>query len=166
MYRLIYLVFFLSGCAALMFEALWFRQAGLAFGNSIWSASLVLSGFMGGLALGNGLMIRFGRNLSRPVFTYIILEILDRRVGLAIVLVLPGIGSWLSPFFRLFMDSPWLLNFLRLAIAFIILLVPATAMGATLPVLVEAISRKDDNYGRVLGKLYGWNTLGPLQVYC
>ena len=160
MYRLIYLVFFLSGCAALMFEALWFRQAGLAFGNSVWSASLVLSGFMGGLALGNGLMIRFGRNLSRPVFTYIILETLIAVTGLAIVIVLPGIGSWLSPFFGSFADSPGLLNFLRLAIAFIILLVPATAMGATLPVLVGAISRKDNNFGQVLGKLYGWNTLG------
>ncbi len=160
MYRPIYLVFFLSGCVALMFEALWFRQAGLAFGNSMWSATLVLSGFMGGLALGNGLMIRFGRKLARPVFVYVVLEVLIAGVGLVIVLVLPGIGTWLSPLFGLFMESPALLNFLRLAIAFIILMIPATAMGATLPVLVEALSRKDGNYGRVLGQLYGWNTLG------
>ena len=58
------------------------------------------------------------------------------------------------------MDSPAVLNILRLAIAFVILMVPATAMGATLPVLVKALSRRDNNFGRVLGKLYGWNTLG------
>ena len=49
---MLYAIFFASGASALIFETLWFRQAGLAFGNSIWASSLVLSGFMGGLALG------------------------------------------------------------------------------------------------------------------
>ncbi|NIR25240.1 MAG: hypothetical protein GWN78_18985, partial [Gammaproteobacteria bacterium] len=46
--------------------------------------------------------------------------------------------------------------------AFVLLLVPATAMGATLPVLVRALSREDPNFGSVLGVLYGWNTLGAV----
>ena len=49
------LIFFLSGAAALLFETLWFRQAGLVFGNSVWASSLVLASFMAGLALGNAL---------------------------------------------------------------------------------------------------------------
>jgi len=53
--------FFASGASALIFETLWFRQAGLAFGNSIWASSLVLSGFMAGLALGNALAWALGR---------------------------------------------------------------------------------------------------------
>ena len=56
MHQLLYLVAFLSGFAALAFETLWFRQAGLALGNSVWSATLVLSSFMGGLAAGNALV--------------------------------------------------------------------------------------------------------------
>lgn len=160
MHQLLYLVFFLSGAAALVFEALWFRQAGLAFGNSVWSVSLVLSSFMGGLALGNILMVRYGRRLTRPIRTYLILETLIAGSGLAIVLLLPSMGAGLSPFFRLFLDSPALLNLIRLALAFVVLMIPATAMGATLPVLVTALSRRDENFGRVLGKLYGWNTLG------
>ncbi len=55
MRRILYAIFFLSGAAALLFETLWFRQAGLAFGYSVWAWSLVLSSFMAGLALGNGL---------------------------------------------------------------------------------------------------------------
>lgn len=160
MRRLIYLVVFLSGFAALVFETLWFRQAGLAFGNSLWSATLVLSSFMGGLALGNGLVLRFGSKLAKPIRTYAVLEVLIAGAGLLIVLVLPGIGAWLSPLFRELLDNPALLNLLRLGIAFLFLLIPATAMGATLPVLVKALSRGDDNFGRVLGRLYGWNTLG------
>ena len=47
------LVFALSGAAALLFETLWFRQAGLALGNSVWAASLITASFMAGLAAGN-----------------------------------------------------------------------------------------------------------------
>jgi hypothetical protein len=46
----------LSGAAALVFENLWFRQAGLAFGNSVWASSLVLASFMGGMFLGSLLL--------------------------------------------------------------------------------------------------------------
>ena len=55
------LIFFLSGASALIFESLWFRLAGLSLGNSVWSASLVLAAFMGGLALGNGIVARLHR---------------------------------------------------------------------------------------------------------
>ena len=51
------LVFFLSGTAGLIFETLWFRMAGLTFGNSVWASSLVLASFMGGLALGIGMLV-------------------------------------------------------------------------------------------------------------
>src|SRR5256714_7612782 len=48
-------ILFLSGTGALIFETLWLRLSGLAFGNSIWAAALILSSFMAGLALGNAL---------------------------------------------------------------------------------------------------------------
>jgi hypothetical protein len=51
---------------------------------------------------------------------------------------------------------------MRLLAALLVLLVPATAMGATLPVLVRALSVRDPNFGAVLGRLYGWNTLGAV----
>ena len=61
------LIFFLSGASALIFESLWFRLAGLSLGNSVWSASLVLAAFMGGLALGNGLVARLHRRISHQI---------------------------------------------------------------------------------------------------
>jgi hypothetical protein len=48
-------ILFLSGIGALIFETLWLRLSGLAFGNSVWAAALILSSFMGGLALGNAI---------------------------------------------------------------------------------------------------------------
>src|SRR5260370_30679457 len=43
-------VLFLSGTGALLFQTLWLRLSGLAFGNSVWAAALILSSFMAGPA--------------------------------------------------------------------------------------------------------------------
>jgi spermidine synthase len=69
---------------------------------------------------------------------------------------------WLTPLLRSFVEQPWVLNPLRLASAFLLLLIPSTAMGATLPLLVAALYRRSPQFGRVLGLLYGWNTLGAV----
>jgi len=156
------LIFFLSGASALIFESLWFRLAGLSLGNSVWSASLVLAAFMGGLALGNGLVARLHRRVLRPVRLYAALELAIGIGGIAVVLLLPRLPDLLGPVLGSLTDMPALLNAVRLTIAFGILLTPAIAMGATLPVLAQALSRQDPNFGANIGWLYGWNTLGAM----
>jgi spermidine synthase len=155
-------LFFLSGVAALLFETLWFRQAGLAFGNGVWASSLVLSSFMAGLALGNGLAARFGGGMRRPLRLYAVLELAIAVAGVALVFRLQALSPLLVPLLQPWLDVPWLLNPLRLGLAFVLLLVPATAMGATLPVMVGALRARDPSFGGALGRLYGWNTLGAV----
>ena len=170
LYPILYAIFFFSGAAALLFETLWFRQAGLTFGNSITASSLVLAAFMGGLALGNGLSARLGRRIARPVRIYALLEIAIALSGVAIVWMLPAFTAGLSVFLASFLDSPLLLNALRLLLSFAILIVPTTAMGATLPILVRALRVRDDasisddegGFGIALGRLYACNTLGAV----
>ncbi len=154
------LIFFLSGASALIFEALWFRLAGLSLGNSTWSASLVLAAFMGGLALGNGLVARWHDRVKRPIRFYAGLEFAIGFGGVAIVLLLPHLAGIFGPLLGGIADLPLLLNGLRLTIAFVILLLPAIAMGATLPVLAKALTQRDPNFGANIGWLYGWNTAG------
>ena len=156
------LIFFLSGASALIFESLWFRLAGLSLGNSVWSASLVLAAFMGGLALGNGLVARLHRRVLHPVRLYAALEFAIGIGGIAVVLLLPRLPNLLGPALGSLTDMPVLLNAVRLTIAFGILVMPAIAMGATLPVLAQALSRQDPNFGANIGWLYGWNTLGAM----
>lgn len=155
-------VFFLSGAAAVMFETLWFRLAGLTFGNSVWAGALVLSSFMAGLALGNGLAAYLGHRIRFPIRFYAFIEIAVAVSGIGLVLIFPLLTGWLAPLFRVFFHNPWILNPLRLLISFLLMLIPATAMGMTLPLLVKALYSHTPNYGRVLGKLYGWNTLGAV----
>ena len=117
---------------------------------------------MGGLALGNAYIARYGHHVHRPIYIYALLEIIIGFTGLSLVLLFPLLPQWLAPVFRLTIDIPWILNPLRLSTAFILLLVPTTAMGMTLPILVKGLSRVNGNFGTVLGQLYGWNTLGAV----
>ncbi len=156
------LIFFLSGAAALIFETLWFRLAGLTFGNSVWAGAVVLSSFMAGIALGNGLAAVYGRKFRNPVRMYAFAEIAVAVSGLALVLSLPFLTGWFAPLFRPFVDNPLIINPLRLFLAFILMLIPATAMGVTLPLMVKALHTEGPHFGRVLGLLYGLNTLGAV----
>jgi hypothetical protein len=52
------------------------------------------------------------------------------------------------------------LNPLRLGLAFALIGIVTTAMGTTLPLLAHALARTPLQLGAVLGRLYGWNTLG------
>jgi predicted membrane-bound spermidine synthase len=153
-------VVFLSGAAALLFETVWFRQAGLAFGNSVWASSLVLAGFMGGLAIGNVAAARRGDRVPRPLRVYALAEIVIAVAGIALVWLLPAFGTALGRTLAPLLEQPWLLNPLRLLLAFVLLLIPSTAMGLTLPLLARAGTGLEPHFGRVLGRLYGWNTLG------
>jgi spermidine synthase len=152
------LVFLVSGAAALMFETLWFRQAGLALGNTVWASALVTASFMAGLALGNAAVARWGWRSRRPLLAYAGLELLVGATGVSLVVIFPLVGVALAPLMGSLGGGA--LNALRVIVSFLLLLVPSCAMGATLPLLTGALSAHDPNFGRVLGRLYGWNTLG------
>jgi spermidine synthase len=154
-------LFFISGAAALLFETLWFRLAGLTLGNSVWASSIVLASLMAGLALGNLAAARWWARVRRPVRTYGWLEVVCGVGGLALVLAFPVLARVAGPLLGALAEHPVLTNLCRLAIAFGVLLVPTTAMGATLPVLVRTLSRRT-GFGPALGRLYGWNTLGAV----
>jgi spermidine synthase len=155
-------VLFLSGVGALIFETLWLRLSGLAFGNSIWAAALILSSFMAGLALGNALAASSTIRRWRPLHLYAVLEVLVGLFGCTVVFVLPVLGDALRPLWQtLWNHQPALLG-LRFVVSFLILLVPTTAMGLTLPVIIEDPLLRQTAFGRTIGFLYGSNTLGAM----
>ncbi len=156
------LMVFLSGASALVFEMIWFRLASLSLGSSVWAASLVLASFMGGLALGNGLLALWGHRFRRPLAVYAAAEVVIAFTGLGLVVLFPHLSGILAPMFTPFLDHPALLNFLRAVTAMCLMILPATAMGATLPLLVRAWYADLPNFGRILGGIYGWNTLGAV----
>jgi spermidine synthase len=155
-------VLFLSGIGALIFETLWLRLSGLAFGNSVWAAALILSSFMAGLALGNAIAASSKVRRWRPLHLYAVLEVLVALFGSTIVFGLPLMGELMRPVWQVLWNYQPTLIGLRFVLSFLVLLIPTTAMGLTLPVLVEDPILRRVNFGRAIGFLYGSNTLGAV----
>ena len=88
-------ILLLSGTSALLFETLWLRLSGLAFGNSVWSAALILSSFMAGLSLGSALAASTTLGPLRPLRLYAGLEMIVAIFGCTLVFALPLLGEWL-----------------------------------------------------------------------
>ena len=111
----------LSGAAALVFETLWFYQATLVFGNTVWASLIVLASFMGGLALGNGLAARFHLRFGNPIRLYAVLELVVGLTGLGLVFVLPLLPSLFAPVFDHLRSLPLVSNLVRGSGAFMLM---------------------------------------------
>ena len=155
------LLFAGSGAVGLCFEGLWFAQAGLAFGNGVWASSLVLAGFMAGMALGNLWAGKYAERLHNPLLAYAAVELIVGLSGIALVYGLPSLGSALAPLAaRGLASAP--LRALQFGLGFALLALPSFAMGTTLPLLTRAAASSRHSFGRVFGLLYGANTLGAM----
>lgn len=152
----------LSGAAALCFETLWFRAAGVAFGRGIWASSLVLAAFMAGLAFGNAAAATLSDRVARPIRLYAWIELAIGAGASLTVIGLPHVDSFVASWIGSLLDAPWAANLVRLGLAFVAMVFPASAMGATLPVLVRGFHGLEARFGAALGRLYGWNTLGAV----
>jgi len=159
---LVYLFFFLSGATALAYQIVWTRQLTLVAGASTPAVSAVLAVFMGGLGLGAWLFGSIADRSRHILRWYAALEI---GIGL-FALVQPQLLSWTgSLYLSLLPDAaPASLHVssLRLALAVLLLLVPTTLMGGTLPVLLRFVARSEERIGWSLGTLYATNIAGAV----
>jgi spermidine synthase len=123
---------------------------------------LILSSFMAGLALGSAIAAGSRIRRWRPLYLYAALEVLVALFGCTIVFGLPALGELLRPVWQMLWNYQPALLGLRFIVSFLILLVPTTAMGLTLPVLIEDPMLRQTDFGRAIGFLYGSNTLGAV----
>jgi spermidine synthase len=143
-------LFLVSGCAGLIYEIVWVRLLELYFGVTMVSITLIVAAYMGGLGLGSLAGGRMAIKLKSVLFTYAIVEIGVGIFGLFSPLLITGVGQLTS-------GSSYYLVFF---ISFALLLIPTFLMGMTLPLLSQAFIDQVDISGRVVGLLYGINTIG------
>ncbi|HKY31821.1 MAG TPA: fused MFS/spermidine synthase, partial [Candidatus Polarisedimenticolia bacterium] len=158
----IFVLFFLSGAVALVYEVLWLRMLILIFGSTQFAVSTILTAFMGGLALGSFL---FGRLIDRrgdPIRVYAVLE---AGIGLY-ALAVPWLFDALIPLSRLvwssFSPDFFAFSLLRFLFVLLVLIVPTTLMGGTLPVLSRFAADRQEAIGATVGGLYAVNTFGAV----
>lgn len=153
-------IFCISGASGLAYEVLWTRQMSFVLGGSALAVSTVLAVFMGGLGLGSFLGGRIADRSKKPLHLYAAAQILIALFGLLTPTLLSASGSVYLELHRLLGSTPLLSTIARAIAASLIMLVPTTLMGATLPFIVRFFVRRIDNLGRGLGLLYGVNTMG------
>jgi len=159
---ILYLLYFLSGLAALIYQVVWVRSLSLVFGGSHLAVTTVLSVFMGGLALGGSLLGARADRARHPLRLYAALEIGIASSAAAFYLLLQGYPSIYAPLARLAETNPLWLTVVRVALASLGMLVPTTLMGGTLPVLTRFVAGRPDGLRGRLASLYALNTLGAV----
>lgn len=126
------------------------------------AVGIVLAAFMTGLALGSYLLGKLSDKSRTPLKLYAIYEI---GIGVT-ALISSALLMHVAPvYLRLHSDLGNSLltdSISRFLVAFLIIVVPTTLMGATLPILSRVVIRKLEKVGRELGKLYAINTLGAV----
>src|SRR5476651_2720321 len=89
---LLLMLFVGSGCAALIYEVVWFQLLQLVIGSSAVSLGVLLGTFMGGMCLGSLLLPRLVSAARHPLRVYALLEI-GVAIGAIIVLFgMPVVG--------------------------------------------------------------------------
>src|SRR5213075_577970 len=81
---LLLLLFVGSGCAALIYEIVWFQLIQLVIGSSAISLGVLLGTFMGGMCLGSLLLPRFVAADRHPLRIYAFLEVGIGLLGLIV----------------------------------------------------------------------------------
>ena len=153
---------FLSGAAALTYQVVWLRQLALVFGVTAYAASTVLAAFMGGLALGSLLAGRVAPWLRRPLVAFAAAELL---IALS-VLLSPWLLDLLRPTFATLQGASTgnrtLLTLIRFLGTFVVLIVPTSMMGATLPLLAASAPVRSGRAAARLSVVYAVNTAGAI----
>jgi predicted membrane-bound spermidine synthase len=149
------IVFFLSGFAALLYQVIWQRLLVIFSGADVYSVTVIVAAFMAGLGSGSLVAGHVADRLGARANVYAF-------AGAELVI---GIFGFLSK--MLYYDTLYT-RYAHLAasettaavVLFATLLLPTFLMGVSLPLLARALVGSLQATPRVIGLLYGCNTLG------
>jgi len=132
-----------SGCAALIYEIVWFQMLQLVIGSSAVSLAVLLGTFMGGMCAGSLLLAKFVSPTRHPLGVLARLEGLIGACGAALVFLLP------------------LVSHASAIVCVLLLLPPTILMGATLPAMSRFVKATPSGMSW-LGFFYAGNIVGAV----
>ena len=140
MFPLLWSLVVASGCAALIYEVVWFQLLQLVIGSSTVSVTVLLGTFMGGMCIGSLALPRLVSVGRHPLRIYAYLEIGIGLSGVLVLAVAPSLG----------------------AVAATMCLIPPTLlMGATLPAISRWTKVSREGIPQA-GLLYAGNITGAV----
>lgn len=151
------LLFFGSGCAALIYEIVWFQMLQLVIGSSAVSLGVLVGTYMGGMCLGSVVLPRIISTTRHPLRVYALLE---SGIGLLGILILFGMPV-AARIYSAHVGSGLTGILLRGLFASACLLLPTILMGATLPAMARRLESTPHGVSW-LGFFYGGNIAGAV----
>ncbi len=165
---LLYLCFIASGTAGLILEIVWSKYLSFLLGNSIYGVSTVVAAFLGGLGIGAAWGGRWAARSRAPLLAYGRLEAVVGILGISSPLAILAAPPLFAGLYEMVGGYGPAFFAVRFAFLFLALLIPTTAMGATLPLLVEHFDRSEargggpSRSGGPVARLYALNTAGAV----
>ena len=146
-----------SGCAALIYELVWFHVLRLVIGSSSISIAALLVSFMGGMGLGSVALPRLVPRSWHPLKVYAGLELLIGVIGLILLVALPRVQTVYLAAVGYGLGGV----LLRAVVCVACLLPPTILMGATLPAVARWTGATRTGVAQT-GVLYAANTIGAV----
>ncbi len=154
---LLLVLFVGSGCAALIYEIVWFQLLQLVIGSTAVSMGVLLGTFMGGMGIGSLALPRYVPARRHPLLVYGALELGIGAVGMLVLFALPYAGG---AYTAVAGQGAWGVV-TRAVLCAVCLLPPTVLMGASLPAIARWIETTPAGVSW-LGFFYGGNTAGAV----
>ncbi|WP_250516712.1 fused MFS/spermidine synthase [Caballeronia sp. INDeC2] len=146
---------FASGMAALIYQVLWVKQLTLVVGVEVQAVTVAISAFFAGLAIGGWVFGKLADRVAQAFLLYAALEIAALVLGIGAT---QALAHSAAPFVTLQASA----GPLAWALPFVLVGLPAIAMGGTVPVLTRALAPSRKGVGGTGGRLYAANTAGAI----
>ena len=152
-------LFFASGLAGLMYELLWVRALALVYGNTAHATATTLAVVFLGMSIGQYAAGRRAVRSGNPLRSYALLEGAVAATATAYFAVVPLARALLPPLVAR-LGSGFAATAVRAALGAGALLPLWLCIGATLPVMGQALIRRPGDLGPTFGLLYAVQTGG------
>jgi spermidine synthase len=146
-----------SGCAALIYEVVWFQLLELVIGSTAISMGILLGVYMGGLCAGSLALPRCRFGKLAPLSVYALLECGIGGLGIGSLFLIP----WVSQIYASHSGHGLAGLLSRGAICAACLFPSTVLMGATFPALARSLDTSTRGVSW-LGLFYGANTVGAV----
>ncbi len=156
---LLLVAIFLINFLSLIYQVVWMRSIMLVFGTTALSISTILTVFLSGIALGGYLGGRFIGSIENKT-RFCGLALISLGIYCLASIYIFGLLNYPFHFFTEITGSSALLNLVKFAFCFIVLIFPTTVIGSMFPIVSHLYSREFSRLGQDIASIYFMDTLG------
>lgn len=159
--KVLFIIFFFSGFAGLIYESIWTHYLKLFLGHAAYAQTLVLSIFMLGMALGSWFSAKLTLRTKRFFIIYALVELILGLFALSFHYISQETTAWFFNSIVPTLESSSTITFTKWLLAALLIVPQSILIGMTFPLLANGlISINRKNSGKMISLLYFSNSIG------